>query len=240
MRRLVGTLLLATSLAGCGGGTAAAPTTSTGEQLTVGPATGDTGTPTRPDVPFPATTAEGVLALAALRPTGKIAYTVTVDRGGSKTPTTSTLVIASNDQRSVIHQSQKAGDLWVGFDVAGGQITWTCTAQPGGDPACHDGDADGTAARAAAAVAALLGNQVLIATFSPLSGATGSGVGPDDQAGVPVSCLAGTVDGTSRRLCAAATGAITEMTSGTTSVKATSIAEAVSQADLDQPAPSTP
>jgi hypothetical protein len=241
MRRTAGILLLATALAGCGGGTASAPTTSTGGELTVGgQPDGGATTPTRPEVAFPATTADGVLALAALRPTGKVAYTVTIGKHGSTPARTYRLDLASNDERSSLHQSQASGDLWVGFDITEGRVAWSCSAPPGGTPTCHDGDPDGVAGRAAAAVAALLGNDVILTTFAPLNGAAGAGLGPDDQAGVPVSCLAGTVAGTSRRLCVSQTGAITEMTAGTTSVRARSVSAATTAADLDQPAPTTP
>ena len=237
MRQLIALGALATLLGACGTGTARAPTTSTGDQLTVAGSAGGQAPPApRPVVVFPATDGAGVLALAGLRPIGKISYKVAIDATPGKPAEAFDLDIVQNDQQSVIHQTQKAGSIWIGFDIAERRIAWSCAAAGGASPNCRQGDPDGSSARAAAAVASLLGDEVITATFGPLVGAPGAGIGPDREAGVEVACLAGTIDGQDRRLCADANGFITEMHAGPTALIATSLSPTISGSDLSPPA----
>jgi hypothetical protein len=98
-------VLLAVLLAGCGGGTAAAPTVTAPEPSTTAAAPSTTAntstqlttgqppvtTAKRPELTFPATTPTEVLALAGQRPTGVADYQVTItgtDPAGTTTATT--------------------------------------------------------------------------------------------------------------------------------------------------------
>jgi hypothetical protein len=110
-----------------------------------------------------------------------------------------------------------------------------CTAVAGAAPACHRDDPDGAGARATAAITRLVGNDEIVTTFSPLVGATGAGVGVDQQAGVDVSCLAGTIQAEDLRLCATREGFITEMHAGTTALIALTATTTTMQSDLDPP-----
>ncbi len=185
---------------------------------------------------FPAKDGAGVLALAARRPTGRVTYKVQVGATTGSAAVTFDLEIASNDRASRLHQSQATGDLWIGFDVPERRIAWECVAAAGAAPSCHRDDPDGSAARATAAITRLLGNDEVAATFAPLVGAAGSGVGVDSQAGTDVSCLAGTVQGEDRRLCVSRDGFITEMHAGSTALIALSASTTVAQSDVDPPA----
>lgn len=243
-------VLLALVVAGCGGGTAAAPTvtapeppppstaaaTDTGSGTDTGTGTGDapTSTVSRPELTFPATTAAEVLALAGQRPTGVAGYTVTV-AGDDTTPGVSyTVDLASDDTRARIHQTQEDGQTWVGLDLASNAVTYVCTAPTGQVPACRDGDPDGTGARSAELISRVLGNDFVTNVFAPLaSQTTGVFIAPvDNQAGVPVSCMAATQGG---RLCVTRSGFLTQVSAAGVTALATSVSTDVTPADLDPP-----
>lgn len=235
MARHVSALLTIGALlgAGCGGGSATAPGTTSGT-IAIGSDTA-TGPPVRETLPFPASNGADVLALAGLRPPGKTVYDVTIGATDTTPEATYTVEITSDDTRSRLHQSQTEGDVWVGFDIASRSIAFLCTAESGGQPTCGAGDPDGSAGRTASAIARLLGNEVVESTFAGIPGSSGSGVGPDQQAGVDVSCLAGTGPVGDVRLCVSKSGFITELSAGSTHVLATSVTKDVAAADLDPP-----
>jgi hypothetical protein len=272
-------VLLAVALAGCGGGTAAAPTVTAPEPSTTAAAASTTAstsaaqlttgqppvtTAQRPELTFPATTPAEVLALAGQRPTGVADYQVTItgtDAAGSATGTattatdtagtgttgtdttgttgteatpgvTYTVELASDDNRARIHQTQQDGQTWIGLDLAGNRVTYTCTEPAGQALTCKSGDPDGAGARAALEISRVLGNAFVAQVFSPIA-AQGSGVSVagDSQAGVPVSCMAAAPG----RLCVSRSGFMTEISTAGVSALAQRVTTDVTTADLDPP-----
>ena len=105
-------VLIALVVAGCGGGSAAAPTVTAPEPpVSTATSTGQAPATTaeRAELTFPATTPSEVLALAGQRPTGVATYTVEV-AGNDTTPGVSYSVeLAADDSRARIHQIQEEG-----------------------------------------------------------------------------------------------------------------------------------
>ena len=232
-------VLIALVVAGCGGGSAAAPTVTAPEPpastaAVTGTGPGPVTTATRPELTFPATTPSEVLALAGQRPTGVAAYRVTVV-GSDTTPGVGYSVeIASDDTRARIHQLQDVGQTWVGLDLASNTVSFTCAAPTDQTPSCRDGDPDGEGARAAERISRVLGNDFVTNVFAPLAAqSTGVFVGNDDQAQVPVSCLATP----GARLCVSRSGFITQISAAGVTVLADSVSTDVTSADLDPPSP---
>lgn len=251
MRRAIGTtgaLLAALLGAGCGGAGqtvtvtvgagSTAPTTgaATSEAASTAttpadPSTATTATlpaPTAPtrtaEPPFPARSGADVVALATQGATGTARYDVS-SRDGS-----GVLDVASDGRRAALHLATDRGETWVGLDVGAARIAWVC-ALDGGQRQCRRNDADRVGARAAGAVARLLGRTAVQATFGPAAAGSDAHVGIDTQAGQQVSCLA-----TVRvRLCATKAGTITWLVTGTTSVKARTVTTDVAASALDPP-----
>ncbi len=214
-------VLLALVAAGCGGGTAAAPTvtapeppTTTAAPTTTEAATTATATTTPPpattvqraQLKFPATTATEVLALAGQRPTGVASYQVTVTGGDTTAGVSYGVELASDDTRARIHQTQDAGQTWIGLDLTTNAITFVCTQPTGQAVVCKDGDADGSGAKVAQDVAQVLGNEFVANVFSPIAAqSSGVSVASDNQATVPVSCMAAAAG----RLCVSRSGFMT-------------------------------
>ncbi len=219
--------------AGCGGGSATAPAVTAPEPAAPTAAATAGEVEAREEVAFPATTGAGVLALAAQRPAGIVAYDVALAGSDAEPPATYTVEIGSDDLRARLHQSLAEGDTWVGLDLNGRVVTYTCTAPVGQAPECVDGDPDGGASRIADAIARLVGNDFVVASFAPVAAKTADvGVGPDLQAGeIAVSCLATS----GSRLCVSRSGFITELTVPGVSVLARSVTTEVTPADLDPP-----
>ncbi len=183
-----------------------------------------------PTPTFPASSALDVVALAGLRPSARVRYDVTTEAGRFA------LEVAQDGRRGRLHRQADDGETWVGVDVGGRSVTWVCEAASGEPPACRADDPDGVGARTLAEVGALLGNDAVRRTYSPAASLPGTGVGPDVQAGVPVSCLAVTAEGRDLRLCASAEGIITQATAGTATARATAVSPDVQDADLEPPA----
>jgi hypothetical protein len=229
-------VLIALVVAGCGGGNAAAPTVTAPEPpATTAAVTGQAPTTTseRPELTFPATTPSEVLALAGQRPAGISAYSVEVV-GADTTPAVNyTVEIASDDSRARIHQIQEDGQTWIGLDLGTNAVTYTCTAPVGQVPTCRDGDPDEEGARAAERVSRVLGNDFVTNVFAPMAAQTsGVFVGNDNQAGVPVSCVASDQGG---RLCVSRSGFITQISAAGVTALAQSVSTTVTPADLDPP-----
>jgi hypothetical protein len=229
-------VLIALVAVGCGGGNAAAPTVTAPEPpASTAAVTGQAPATTedRPELTFPATTASEVLALAGQRPAGVSAYQVDVV-GSDTTPGVSyTVQIASDDSRARIHQTQLDGETWIGLDLGTNAVTYTCVAPTGQVPSCRDGDPDGEGARAAERISRVLGNDFVTNVFAPMTAqTTGVFVGNDNQAGVPVSCVASSQGG---RLCVSRSGFITQISAAGVTALAQSVATDVTAADLDPP-----
>jgi hypothetical protein len=229
-------VLIALVVAGCGGGTAAAPTVTAPEpSVSTATATGQAPTTTAdgPTLTFPATTASEVLALAGQRPAGIAAYSVEI-AGSTTTPAVSyTVEIATDGARARIHQLQEQGQTWIGLDLASNTVTFVCTAPAGQTLVCHDGDPDTEGARAAERISRVLGNDFVTGVFAPLAAeTTGVFVGNDNQAGVPVSCVASDTVG---RLCVSRSGFITEISAAGVRALAQRVSTDVTPADLDRP-----
>ncbi len=229
-------VLIALVVVGCGGGNAAAPTVTAPEPPTTTAAvTGQAPATTaeRPELTFPATTASEVLALAGQRPAGISAYEVQVV-GSDTTPGVNYSVeIASDDTRARVHQIQDEGETWVGLDLATSAVRYTCAAPTGQVPSCRDGDPDGEGARAAERISRVLGNDFVTNVFAPMAlQTTGVFVGNDNQAGVPVSCVASDQGG---RLCVSRSGFITQISAAGVTALAQSVTTTVTPADLDPP-----
>ena len=229
-------VLIALVVVGCGGGSAAAPTVTAPEPpVNTATVTGQAPTTTadRPTLTFPATTPSEVLALAGQRPTGIAAYSVDV-AGSSTTPGVSyTVELANDGTRARIHQLQPEGQTWIGLDLASSTVTFVCTAPTGQTLVCHDGDPDGEGARAAERVSRVLGNDFVTNVFAPMTAqTTGVFVGNDNQAGVPVSCVASDTGG---RLCVSRSGFITQISAAGVTALAQRVSTAVTTADLDRP-----
>ncbi len=229
-------VLIALVAAGCGGGSAAAPTVTAPEPpATTAAATGQAPATTaaRTELTFPATTPSEVLALAGQRPTGIATYRVTV-AGADTTPGVGYSVeIASDDTRARIHQLQDDGQTWIGLDLASNTVTFVCTAPTGQTPACRDGDPDQEGARAAERISRVLGNDFVTNVFAPLvAQTTGVFVGNDNQAQVPVSCVAATQGA---RLCVSRSGFITQISAAGVTALADTVSTEVTAADLDPP-----
>jgi hypothetical protein len=236
VRRLLGLaigVLIVAAQAGCGGGAASSSGAVSGA-LTVAATTAEaplTTVPKRSKVAFPAKTGTDVVRLATLRPVGRVSYDVTVGNG-----TSYTLDVASDDHHALLHQKQASGEVWIGLDVNRGAVQFMCTAQAGGGPTCQAGDKSGNAAKTAAAIARILGNSFIHATFDPVAASAGPdvGVGPDTQIGLDVSCLAASAP-EDLRLCATRQGYITQLSAGPTSILATTVEPVISQSELDPP-----
>jgi hypothetical protein len=230
-------VLIALVVAGCGGGNAAAPTVTAPEPpATTAAVTGQAPTTTadRPQLTFPATTPGEVLALAGQRPAGVAAYHVQV-AGNDTTPGVDyTVEIASDDTRARIHQLQEDGQTWVGLDLATKAVTFTCAAPTDQTPICRDGDPDGEGARAAERISRVIGNDFVTNVFAPIVAQTaGVFVAPNDnQAGVPVSCVAAEQGG---RLCVSRSGFITQISAAGVTVLAQTVTTDVTPADLGPP-----
>jgi hypothetical protein len=229
-------VLIALVVAGCGGGNAAAPTVtapeppaSTAAVTGLAPAT----TAKRTELTFPATTPAEVLALAGQRPAGISAYDVEVTGSDTTASVSYSVEIASDDTRARIHQLQEDGQTWIGLDLGTNAVTFYCTAPTGQTPACVDGDPDGEGARAAERVSRVLGNDFVTNVFAPMAAQTsGVFVGNDDQAGVPVSCVASAQGG---RLCVSRSGFITQISAAGVTALAQRVSTDVTTADLDRP-----
>ena len=129
--------------------------------------------------------------------------------------------IASDDSRARIHQIQEEGQTWIGLDLASNTVTFTCTAPTGQAPTCRDGDPDGEGARAAERISRVLGNDFVTNVFAPMAAQTsGVFVGNDNQAGVPVSCVASDQGG---RLCVSRSGFITQISAAGVTALAQSV-----------------
>lgn len=229
-------VLIVFVVAGCGGGTASAPTVTAPEPpASTAAVTGPdlVTTASRPELTFPATTPGEVLALAGQRPTGVAAYQVEV-AGSDTTPRVIYSVeIASDDSRARIHQLQEDGQTWIGLDLASNTVTFSCTAPTDQTPACRDGDPDGEGARAAERISRVLGNDFVTNVFAPIAAqTTGVFVGNDSQAGVPVSCVASAQGG---RLCVSRSGFITQISAAGVTALAQSVTTDVTSAELDPP-----
>ncbi len=223
-------LAVALTVAGCGDAdrTATRGAAATGGTIATLPAE-TTGTGAE-RVPFPAERPSDVVALALQRPEAAVVYDVSAPAGAY------TLEVAQGAGRGALHQKQKDGEVWVGLDVAGGSVSYVCSAEPGGEPTCREGDAGDRGARAAAAIASVVGAETIRTTFGRAAALPQTNVAVDTQAGQQVSCLAVTDRGEDLRLCATAEGIITEITAGTTSVEARSVSTDVDDADLEPPA----
>jgi hypothetical protein len=236
VRRLLGLAILVSIVAGqagCGGGSASSSAAVSGA-LTVAATTAEaplTTVPKRAKVEFPAKDGQGVVRLATLRPVGRVNYDVTIGNG-----TSYTLDVASDDHRALLHQKQASGEVWIGLDVNRGAVQFMCTAQAGGGPSCQAGDKSGNAAKTATAIARILGNSFIHATFDPVAASSGPdvGVGIDTQIGLDVSCLAASAP-EDLRLCATRQGFITELSAGPTSILATNVEPTVAPSELDPP-----
>ena len=229
-------VLIAFVVAGCGGGSAAAPTVTAPEPpVSTATSTGQAPATTaeRSDLNFPATTPSEVLALAGQRPTGVAAYTVEV-AGNDTTPGVSYSVeLATDDSRARIHQIQEEGQTWIGLDLASNTVTFTCAAPTDQTPTCRDGDPDGEGARAAERISRVLGNDFVTNVFAPMTAQTsGVFVGNDNEAGVPVSCLASDQGG---RLCVSRSGFITQISAAGVTALAQNVSTDVTTAELDPP-----
>jgi hypothetical protein len=229
-------VLIALVVAGCGGGSAAAPTVTAPEPpVSTATPTGQAPATTaeRSDLTFPATTPSEVLALAGQRPTGVAAYTVEV-AGSDTTPSVSYSVeLATDDSRARIHQIQDQGQTWIGLDLTSNTVTFTCAAPTDQTPTCRDGDPDGEGARAAERISRVLGNDFVTNVFAPMTAqASGVFVGNDNEAGVPVSCLASDQGG---RLCVSRSGFITQISAAGVTALAQNVSTDVTTAELDPP-----
>jgi hypothetical protein len=229
-------VLIALVVAGCGGGSAAAPTVTAPEPpVSTATSTGQAPATTaeRSELTFPATTPSEVLALAGQRPTGVAAYTVEV-AGNDTTPSVSYSVeLATDDSRARIHQIQEEGQTWIGLDLASNTVTFTCAAPTDQTPTCRDGDPDGEGARAAERISRVLGNDFVTNVFAPMTAQTsGVFVGNDNEAGVPVSCLASDQGG---RLCVSRSGFITQISAAGVTALAQNVSTDVTAAELDPP-----
>jgi hypothetical protein len=123
----------------------------------------------------------------------------------------------------------------VGADVTAGTISFFCTALPAGAPDCRKGDPDGDGIATAREIAQVVGADFIQRTFGPLAGVPDVGVGPDEQVGRSVSCLATTIEGQDLRLCATEEGFVTEVTAGSTSARAREVGTDVPASELDPP-----
>jgi hypothetical protein len=229
-------VLIALVVAGCGGGSAAAPTVTAPEPpVSTATPTGQAPATTaeRSELTFPATTPSEVLALAGQRPAGVAAYTVEV-AGNDTTPSVSYSVeLATDDSRARIHQIQEEGQTWIGLDLASNTVTFTCAAPTDQTPTCRDGDPDGEGARAAERISRVLGNDFVTNVFAPMTAQTsGVFVGNDNEAGVPVSCLASDQGG---RLCVSRSGFITQISAAGVTALAQNVSTDVTTAELDPP-----
>src|SRR5262249_13106407 len=157
--------------------------------------------------------------LAGQRPTGVADYQVTITGGAAGTTTgadttptdttgtdttgtdttgteatpgvTYSVQLASDDNRARIHQTQQDGPTWIGLDLTGNRVTYTCTQPTGQAAVCKSGDEDGAGAQAALEISRVLGNAFVAQVFSPIAAQdNGVSVAGDSQAGVPVSCMA--------------------------------------------------
>lgn len=221
---------LAVALAGCGGAERPDPPTPTSSDTRTvaftAPANGadsvEVGAPA-----FPAESPLDVIELAALRPDAVVVYDASDAQG------TSTVEIARRGPRARVRVDRDGTVTAVGVDVPSGKILYTCT---GGE--CVDGDPDRAGSAVLGTLAGVLGSEALRSTFSALVALPSDevGVGQDDQAGVEVSCTAGSADGSDLRLCVTREGAITELTDGPVRLVATDVAAATA-ADVERPEP---
>lgn len=230
-------VLIAFVVVACGGGTAAAPTVTAPEPPAATAAvTGQAPATTaqRPELTFPATTPSEVLALAGQRPTGVAAYSVEVAGSGTTPGVSYSVELASDDTRARIHQIQEDGQTWIGLDLASNTVTFSCTAPTDQTPSCRDGDPDGEGARAAERISRVLGNEFVVNVFAPIAAqTTGVFVAPNDnQAGVPVSCMASETGG---RLCVSRSGFITQISAAGVTALAQNVSTDVTTAELDPP-----
>jgi hypothetical protein len=229
-------VLIALVVVGCGGGTAAAPTVTAPEPpVSTATVTGQAPTTTaeRPALTFPATTPTEVLALAGQRPNGVAAYSVEVAGSDTTAGVSYTVELASDGTRARIHQLQPEGQTWIGLDLASNTVSFVCTAPTDQTLVCHDGDPDSEGARAAERISRVLGNDFVTNVFAPIAAqSTGVFVGNDNQAQVPVSCLASETGG---RLCVSRSGFITQISAAGVTALAQSVSTDVTTADLDPP-----
>lgn len=185
----------------------------------------------RPKGKFPAASVPDIVALANRRPTGVVTYDFQVSGAPG-----STVELASDDVRGRVHRSTPGEqDVWVGFQVQGGIVTFVCVAAPASPPDCKDGDPEELGVRTIADVGAAIGNDAVQRIFGVLEGNEQIAFGQDSQIGLEVSCMAGVLESGDHRLCVSARGVITQLTAPGVNVHATETETKLPAAILDKP-----
>ena len=236
--------MLALALAACGGGAsgpntqgAAPPPPATGANtVTISPLDGAGGTTAQAaasgGAAFPASSASGVLDLAAQHPDGRVTYATVVDGAQG------VLTVTRLGPRGVVGVDDGAADTRVGVEVATGSIAWVCVAPAGSAFACSaKDDAAGHGAKALATAARLLGDERLRQLAAAAGAASDAGVGVRTQAdGVDASCVSGSGASGVHLLCVSPSGYVTAAEGDGLIARASGVEKAVAAADVARPA----
>lgn len=239
-RLLVLAAALAALVAGCGGdepvqtSTAAPPPDPTGSNAqTISPfdtlGTAAPGVETG-SVAFPALDPQGVLALAAQRPDGRVRYEAVLDG------TSQEIIITRLASRAAVTVTREGRTVRVGVNLDDASIRWTCVIEGVSTPRCRNRDFDNEGSNALAAAAILVGEDRLRQIVTRISGA--ADVTLEDRVraqGVDASCLAGTVDGGNLLVCVSPSGFVTDTEEGPTRATAVEVTPDVNPADLEPP-----
>ena len=179
---------------------------------------------------FPALDPQGVLALAAQRPDGRVRYEAVLDG------TSQEIIITRLASRAAVTVTREGRTVRVGVNLDDASIRWTCVIEGVSTPRCRNRDFDNEGSNALAAAAILVGEDRLRQIVTRISGA--ADVTLEDRVraqGVDASCLAGTVDGGNLLVCVSPSGFVTDTEEGPTRATAVEVTPDVNPADLEPP-----
>ncbi len=225
-------LLMALALGACGGGdepppgaSVAPPPPATGANaVTVSPFDGEgitTGAEEEPASPteavFPAPDPQGLLALAALHPDGKVVYATLLDGARGE------LAIVRQGGVGVVEVTRETTTVRVGVRLDDASITWVCVTEGADEPRCRQRDVDDLGSSALATAALLVGEDRVRQIAARATEAADANLEVEARAGgvVDASCLTGTSAGVGDlRVCVSPSGFVTDTEEGPTSATA--------------------
>ena len=232
------TLLITATLAACGG----SATPNTTAPLPPPPATGanaitispfdQSGTDTAAtggQAIFPAPDPQGVLALAAQRPNGRVRYSTMLDGAQAE------MTILRSGPRGVVSITRDSNTVRVGVNLDDASIAWVCVTEGAARPVCRRQDIDDQGSSALATAALLVGEDRLRQIVTRITGAADAYLEVTKRAGgVDASCLTGTAAGAGDlRLCVTPSGFVTDIEEGPTRATAIEVSPNVQPSELE-------
>ena len=220
----------------CGGADSVEPTATadppppaTGANaVTVSPFDDDAASAAPTEAVFPAPDPEGLLALAALHPDGRVLYEMMLDG------TRGEMTVIRRGNVGVVAVTRDSRTVRVGVDLTDASIAWTCVTEGLKEARCKRRDIDDLGSSALATAALLVGEDRVRQIATRITNSADANLEVESRAGgVDASCLTGTSAGVGDlRICISPSGFVTDTEEGPTRAIAVKVTADVSEAEL--------